>query len=1006
MPDHPSSAASATLAALAEAGPALATVDDAGCIVWCSQAFAQALNPPQTAAALTGRPLTSLLGDDAAAALLQAAPRSGGGLRLLRLAPDDEAARLRQPDDDLARLRQRVADLAARLELVQNCCHAGIFERDPQTMQGRWDRRMYSIYGLPPPADPDGSPGLEALAAMVVPDDRARLGFRRTLERPGLHGARVRLQRPDGTVRYLHSQWLVGAAEDGRVPPVLGVCTDDTEIFELARQAQALREELDLACRLGRIGLWRHELATDHIVFDDNAAGLLGLDPLPEGATLAEAGSLFHPDDLPAVLASQEQTLRTGAPTDMSVRMRHADGRWLHVLARRSLQRDGSGRPLAFVGVLLDETERVQRSRQAQQLAQRLEAAAEAARIGLWSGRADGTQAHWNRRMFELFGLDPAEPEMALGRWLRRCVHPEDRDAVAARIEQWMRDGSGPIEVEFRVLRPSDGALRWLVLRGAIDLRDEGERRIEGVAIDITEQRETLAQLRETVERAALTAAAVGLGSWVHELDQEPVHWDEAMFRLRGLRSPARLVSNEEMAAYLHPEDRGWVMDDQQQRQSSNESWRRTFRVQWPDGTVRWLASRSVPIFDVQGRQVRRLGLNWDITESVNAEQAMRERERAVAESRAKSQLLSRVSHELRTPLNAVLGFTELLRGERAGQDPALRQRWLDHVDVAGHHLLALIDDVLDLSRLDAGQMRIRAQAVVLEPLVRSTLPLVEQQAAEQGVAVAADAALAGVVQADPVRLRQVLLNLLSNAIKYNHGGGRVQVSTRHQAGYWRLLVTDTGRGIEAESLRLLFQPFQRLDADASGIRGSGIGLAVSHALVQQMGGRIEVDSTPGQGSVFSVLLPGADGVAAAAAALPPAPPAVPARGARVLYIEDNPVNALLVRELLRPHDGIRLEVAADGRSGLALARDWQPHLLLLDMQLPDIDGIEVLRCLRQDPATAALRCVALSANAMPADVAAAQAAGAIGYWTKPIEFGSFVARLQALLDDASRPPG
>ena len=996
MPDQPPSAAPATLAALAEAGPALATVDDAGRIAWCSQAFAQALGRQPPADALAGRPLAALMGDEAAAAaLLQAAPRCGNGLRLLRLAPEDEAARL----------RQRVIDLATRLELVQNCCHAGIFERDPQTLQGRWDRRMYGIYGLPPPDDPDGSPALDELAAMVVPDDRARLGFKRTLDQPGLHGARIRLQRPDGSIRYIHTQWRVGTAGDGRAPPVLGVCTDDTEIFELARQAQALREELDLACRLGRIGLWRHELATDRIAFDDNAAGLLGLEPLPGGATLAEAGSLFHPDDLGAVLASQDETLRTGEPTDMSVRMRHADGRWLHVLARRSLQRDGSGRPLAFVGVLLDETERVQRSRQAQQLAQRLEAAAEAARIGLWSGRADGTQAHWNRRMFELFGLDPAEPEMALGRWLRRCVHPDDRDAVAAHIEQWMRDGSGPIEIEFRVLRPGDGALRWLVLRGAIDLRDEGERRIEGVAIDITEQRETLAQLRETVERMALTATAVGLGSWVHELDHDPVHWDEGMFRLRGVRSPARVVSDEEMAGYVHPEDRGWVMADRRQRLHSSEHWRRTFRVQWPDGTVRWLASRSVPIFDAQGRPLRRLGLNWDVTESVTAEQAVRERERAVAENRAKSQLLSRVSHELRTPLNAVLGFTELLRSERAGQDPALRRRWLDHVDVAGHHLLALIDDVLDLSRLDAGQMRISPQAVALAPLVRSTLPLVEQQAAAQGVAVAAEDALDGTVQADPVRLRQVLLNLLSNAIKYNHSGGRVQVSTRPDGDGWRLLVVDTGRGIDAESLRLLFEPFQRLDADASGIRGSGIGLAVSRALVQQMGGRIEVDSTPGQGSVFSVLLPGSAAAAAAAAGDDPAPPllaaaAVP-RSARVLYIEDNPVNALLMRELLRPHEDIRLEVAADGRSGLALARDWRPDLLLLDMQLPDIDGIEVLRRLRQDPATAALRCVALSANAMPADVAAAQAAGAIGYWTKPIEFASFVAKLQALLDDA-----
>jgi PAS domain S-box-containing protein len=969
----------------------LAIVAADGRLAWCTQAFAHAV---------AGAAAAELCGTEAAT-WLAAGPAgwhvetrdAGHGARLLQL----------QPEGEQAALRRQVADLQERLSLMQTFCNAGVFERDPVTLQGRWDDQVYRIFGLPVPPPGTAAPPYEEVSRMYLQEDRKLGGFRNTLDRPGPHADRVRLRRPDGEVRYLHSQWKVIHDGQGRPVRVIGVNRDDTEVYQLARQAKALREELDLVLQLADIGLWRHDLQTGLLHLDERASRLAGVPYRPEGLTRDEARAHMHPDDLAVVQAGADTTLRTGVWTDQAIRYRRADGGIRHVLSRRTLQRDADGRPRAFIGVLLDETERVERARQAQALAQRLESAAEAARIGLWTSLVDDDEKpEWNSRIFELFGLDPAQGPLRLGEWLRRCAHPDDRARVAEQSARWLVEGSGPIEIEFRAVHP-DGRVRWLVTRGRISQSSpDVPRRAEGVTIDITEQQETLQRLRDSVERIELTAAAVGLGSWDYDVATQAVVWDEGMFRLRGVRSPRRRVSREEVMSYVHPEDLPRVEDEQERRLQDGEGWRSAFRVTWPDGTVRWLASRSSTVHDASGRLVRRIGLNWDVTEVMQAEQAMREREVAVAESRAKSRFLSRISHELRTPLNAVLGFTQLLRDDRSPPDALERQRWLGHIHDAGHHLLALIDDVLDLSRAESGDLRLQLQPVSLAELVAATLPLVEREARARDVTLAVDALPADAVLADRVRLRQVLLNLLSNAIKYNRPGGRVQVSARLAQDQIGLQVADTGRGIDAASLRAAFEPFNRLGAEGLGIEGTGIGLAIAKALVDQMHGRIEAGSRLGEGSVFSFTLPRAAGMAVAAAGVSTAAPgdAAPAtlRPARVLYIEDNEVNALLVREVLAPHDWVQLETAVDGRSGLQSASRTQPDLVLLDMQLPDMDGLAVLRALRADPATATLRCVALSANAMPEDMAAARAAGADDYWTKPIQFPDFLDKLAALL--------
>jgi PAS domain S-box-containing protein len=381
-----------------------------------------------------------------------------------------------------------------------------------------------------------------------------------------------------------------------------------------------------------------------------------------------------------------------------------------------------------------------------------------------------------------------------------------------------------------------------------------------------------------------------------------------------------------------------------------------------------------------------------DVTERKRAQaaliDALSEAERA---NKAKSQFLSSMSHELRTPLNAVLGFGQLLAQQDLG--PGQRHQ-VDEILRGGRHLLGLIGDLLDLGRIEAGELEVVSGSVSAAALVDECVALMQPQAAEHAVRLHPRAGGGALhAWADPKRLRQVLLNLLSNAIKYNRRGGEVSVSIEPADGELEFRVTDSGPGLSAEQQSRLFKPFERLDAARSGADGTGIGLALSRHLVEAMGGCIGVVSQPGQGSSFWFRLP----LAEAAPTVAVAPPAAPAaRHRRALYIEDNPVNLMLMAALLERE--LDLATEADPLQGLAQAQAAPPDLILLDIQLPGIDGYEVLRRLRADERTRRIPVVAVSANAMPADLAAGKAAGFDAYLTKPVDLHTLLDTVRALV--------
>jgi signal transduction histidine kinase/CheY-like chemotaxis protein len=374
-------------------------------------------------------------------------------------------------------------------------------------------------------------------------------------------------------------------------------------------------------------------------------------------------------------------------------------------------------------------------------------------------------------------------------------------------------------------------------------------------------------------------------------------------------------------------------------------------------------------------------------------------REEATRANTAKTEFLSRMSHELRTPLNAILGFGQLL--ETASLDPD-DQDGVKHILKAGRHLLALIDDVLDLSRIEAGTLTISLEPVHTAELIDDTLALIQPLADSRSIRLTTDSEHCDVyVRTDRQRCRQILLNLLSNAVKYNRDGGSVDVRcARVSDDTLRLAVRDTGPGIDPVRQQQLFEPFERLGAESSGVEGTGLGLALTKQLVERLGGAIGVDPAPGQGATFWIDLPVTDPPADAEEPAARAEPAMSTTARTLLLVEDNLANLHVVEAMLRRRPTITVLPAMQGRLAIELAREHLPDLILLDLHLPDLSGRDVLYRLKADPSTRDIPVVIASADATPGRARQLRERGAFDYITKPLDLEHFLEVVDAALAD------
>lgn len=400
-----------------------------------------------------------------------------------------------------------------------------------------------------------------------------------------------------------------------------------------------------------------------------------------------------------------------------------------------------------------------------------------------------------------------------------------------------------------------------------------------------------------------------------------------------------------------------------------------------------------------------------DITQLKQSEEklilAKEEAERA---SGSKSEFLSRMSHELRTPMNAILGFGQLLEYDTKEPLSDSQKERVDEILKAGNHLLKLINEVLDLSRVESGQLELSVEDILVSNAIGDALTLVSPLAAQRNIQITNHLSnhpkLS--IKADLTRFKQVLLNLLSNAVKYNQDGGSITLDfQKNGKERIRIDIIDTGEGISEDNLNYLFKPFNRLGNENSAVEGTGIGLTITKHLVEMMGGTISVQSTPGKGSKFSIVFAVGKQLTSAVEDLVISPSKkIPGRTDEqkwtLLYVEDNPANLMLVEQILQTRPDIKLLSAPQAQMGIELANAHKPDLILMDINMPEMDGITAMKKLQNYEETRDIPVIAVSANAMESDIKKALDAGFKAYIIKPFDIPKFYMEIDRFLEPES----
>ncbi|MFC1589014.1 response regulator [Pseudomonadota bacterium] len=811
-------------------------------------------------------------------------------------------------------------------------------------------------------------------------------------------------------------------------------------------QVRVNEDRLNRSQAFANIGTWDWDIQTGGLYWSERIAPLFGY---PEGEiehTYENFLNSVHPDDRPLVTDAVSNCVEQGKKYDIEHRVLWADGtvRWMH--ERGDVVRsEEDGKPLHMLGVVQDITLRKQAEQALQESEYRLREAQEIGQIGNWSWDLASGTLYWSDEIYHIFGYEAGAFAPNYDRFMA-AVHPGD----VARIKQSEQAASEKGEkhsIDHRIILP-DGQIRWVHEEAEPVKNDSGEVVcLRGTVQDISDRiwNEQLqngnnhilelitkdSPLEEILTAIVLHAEKMlpGVIGSITLLDESGRHlrigaaphlpdfYNEAMDGIEigqnvGTCCAAAYEAQPLIAADLSTHPNWKDYRDLTSKAGLRACWSLPIlasaegalgtcdmyyhEAKEPDENSIELVSELAKFAAIAIEQKRALKALVD---------AKGEAENA---NRAKSQFLSRMSHELRTPMNAIIGFSQLLLMEREKLNE-IQQDNVGEIIKAGKHLLTLINEVLDLSKIEAGHIDLHIEMVDVSELIGECLTTLTPLSDERGIAIKImcndePSSLEKVckknlqVPADRTRLKQVLFNLLSNAVKYNKDNGQIiLVCSEKEDGYWRLSVTDTGAGISREQKSQLFTPFNRLGAEDSEVEGTGIGLIITKNIMELMGGCIGVDSQPGEGSTFWIELPLAvthsvhENVSGAVPGVQLQADAGMDHEHTVLCIEDNPANLSMVSQLLTRHFSIHMHEASEPLLGIELAVKYRPDLILLDINLPVMNGFEVLEKLRQNEVTRDIPVIAISANAMQTDIDNGLEAGFDEYITKPINLDALL---------------
>jgi PAS domain S-box-containing protein len=806
----------------------------------------------------------------------------------------------------------------------------------------------------------------------------------------------------------------------GGVPYVAVVTRDLTDVQrardDIERQRDQLRTEvaqqaavegelraseavMATAQRINRIGSWEFDLddldnlASNPLRWSDEVYRIYGYQPDAVEPSVDAFLRLVHPDDRPRMGEALRSALHGTGRYELDVRVRRPDGAERIIHSEAMVQRDRGGAPRRVIGTIQDVTEQRLADAVLRESEERLEMALIAGRMFAWEVEIASGRLYLSRNAGEVLGLTAG--------WrvdhlidLAPTVCPDDLDAIRAAL---VSAGDGPSDIAFRITRPLDGRAAWIRVRSHRSEGSAAATRVRGLAIDITEQkrlddalRASEARYRTLVESApeAIVVLDLDLGHFVEV--------NASALRMFGLsRDEICRVGPGDLSPPTQPDGRPSAEAAYDHLGEALAGGHPTFEWVHRDARGRDIACeiRLARIPSEDRRLVR--GSILDISARKRLEQ-MRARSaelevqnRRIREaSRLKSEFLANMSHELRTPLNAIIGFAELLHdGQVPAEAPQFRE-FLGDILASGRHLLQLINDVLDLSKIEAGKTEFRAEAIDLARVFGEVVAILRTSAARRRIAVTVDIAPSLVdIRLDPARLKQVLYNYLSNALKFTEPGGRVAVRAIPDGDErLRIEVADTGIGIAAEHQGKLFVEFQQVDASHR-LQGTGLGLALTRRLVEAQGGGVGVVSAPGVGSTFSAVLPRRFGgeVTRRGRATTGSPVAL----RRVLVVDDDPADQQAIADALTAA-GFDVVTAGTGAEALTLCREHAFDAATIDLLLPDFSGLELIRDLRASARGRALPLVVITV--LPEATTAGF--GVVEVLRKPVDPAQLVAAL------------
>ena len=934
----------------------------------------------------------------------------------------------------LHQAQREAVESEARLGFALDAANIGDWDMDLRTNIARRSMRHDSCFGYTQPV-PEW--GYDTFLSHVIPEDREAVDrcFQQAMGSKGDYDIEFRVRWPDGTLHWLWSKGRFYFDEGGKPRRVAGIQVEVSARRETEDLLRKSEEQLRLALSGGDLGFWDWNATSGAMAVNARWLSMLDLDPDGPTPTLEQWHAMVHRDDLHKLQHLVDTVIMNpaGREFEVEVRARRADGQEVWILDKGAVvERSPDGGPLRVVGTHMDITERKRAESLLRSSEQNLAITLQSIGDAVIATDAAGCVTRMNPTAERLTGWHLEE---ALGRPLVEVfhiVHAQTRQSAVDPVRQVLESGEVVSLANHTALLSRDGS-EYQIFDSAAPIR-EGSGPIVGVVLvfsDVTEVYQVRQALANTAAMLERTSAMARVGGWEFDVDTQQIHWSQETCRIHEVDSLVAPALDDALA-FFEPQSKVIVQAAMQNALSSGVPYDLELLIMTAKGRKAWVRSQCTAVRE-GGRVVKLQGAFHDITERKLAEEEKQRldaeldghrhrlqelvqsrtaelaeaRRQAEAANQAKTTFLANMSHEIRTPMNAIIGMNHLLRRSGVTAEQALR---LSKVETASQHLLSTINSILDLSKIEAGGVKLEEIDFHLSVVLNTVRSIISESAQDKGLTFLVDVGPVPMwLRGDPTRLQQALLNYAGNAVKFTAQGSitlRTRVVEEHEDQLMiRFSVEDTGTKLRPDVMDRLFQDFEQ--ADPSTTRqygGTGLGLSITRRLAQLMGGEAGVESSEETGNLFwfKALLRRGDGTAetlrlsesnGAETLLRQRHP-----GALILLAEDNDVNREIAAAMLTAV-GLKVNAATDGREALDKAMAGTHDLVLMDMRMPEMDGLEATRAIRQLPGWNTVPILALTANAFDGDRQACKEAGMNDFIGKPIAAQDLYLALLTWLD-------